>query len=177
MKKWKKIPNYNLYEASSEGEIKTFNWKGSGSERIMKPAMDNGGYLRTMLKRDDGIIHTIKVHRIIAKTFILNPFNKPEVNHKNSIRSDNRIINLEWVNHRENVKHSFTNKMQNNLGENNPCASLTDVEVIEIRENYIYNRKSRFEKGLTKKEIAGKYKTTIPVIKRIIQGKTWKHLL
>lgn len=163
--------------ASTDGEIKTFNWKGKGKEAIMKPALDNSGYLRTMLKGDDGKYHTIKVHRIIATTFIPNPDNKPEVNHINSIRSDNRLINLEWVTHSENVKHSFTNKRQNNIGQNNPCATLTDADVLQIRSVYKYGRKSKHEGGYTKRQIAEAYNTTIPVIKRIIQGKTWKHLL
>ena len=97
METWKKIPGYSLYEASTEGRIKTFNWKNTGKIAIIKPALDNSGYLRTMLKRDiDGKIHTIKVHRLIAMTYIDNPKNYPEVNHLNSIRNDNRVINLEW---------------------------------------------------------------------------------
>lgn len=176
-KVWKKIPKYSSYEASTYGEIKTFNWKNKGIERIMKPALDNGGYLRTMLKGDDGVFKTVKTHRIIAETFIQNPLNKKEVNHKNSIRSDNRVDNLEWVTHSENVKHSFDNMMQTNMGECNPCATLSDKQVLEIRMNYKYGRKSKHEEGLTKKQIAEMYNTTVPVIKRIIQNKTWKHLL
>jgi hypothetical protein len=177
MEKWKRIPNFSLYEASTLGRLKTFNWKNQGVEKIMKPSLDNSGYLRTMLKDDSGETKTVKVHRIIAQTFLCNEENKPEVNHKNSIRSDNRVINLEWVTHRENVCHSFANKMQNNIGQNNPCASLTDAQVLEIRRNYTYGRKSKHSKGLNKKEIAKKYNTTFSVIKRVIQNKTWKHLL
>lgn len=177
IKKWLKIPKYNSYEASTDGEIKTFNWKNKGVEKIMKPSLDNGGYLRTMLMGVDGKFSTIKVHRVIAETFIPNPLNKPQVNHKNSIRSDNRVSNLEWATASENVKHSFDNFMQTNKGECNPCATLTDKQVIEIRSNYNYGRKSRHDKGETKKQIAERYNTTMPVIKRIIQNKTWKHLL
>jgi hypothetical protein len=176
MEIWKTIPNYSLYEASTMGRLKTFNWKNHGKERIMKPALDGSGYLRTMLKNDDGKIETIKVHRIILQTFIGEPFvNKPECNHKNSIRSDNRLINLEWVSHSENLIHSFMVGMSSNEGQNNPAATLTDAQVIEIRKNYTYGKKAK--SGTTKKQIAEKYGTTFNVIKLLVQGRTWKHLL
>lgn len=177
MKQWKRIPNYSLYEASTDGEIKTFNWKNKGTIAIMKPHRDNGGYLRTMLKRDDGKIHTIKVHRIIASTFLDNPDNKETVNHKNGIKTDNRVINLEWSTRSENCKHAFDTDLNNNRGQNNSCASLTDAQVIEIRKNYQYGRKSRHDGGLTKKQIAEQYGTTFATIKQIVQGQSWKHLL
>lgn len=175
MELWKKIPKYSLYEASNLGNIKTFNWKNTGKEKIMKPALDGSGYLRTALKRDDGVIHTIKVHRIIAQTFIDNIENKPEVNHINCIKTDNRVINLEWATHSENIKHAYKEKRLNNKGECNPCATLTDQQVKEIRLSYEYGKKCK--KGKTKKEIAKEYNTTFSVIKRIVLGQTWKHIL
>ena len=178
MKIWKRIPNYSLYEASSDGEIKTFNWKNKGKEAIMKPHRDGGGYLRTMLKRDgDGKIHTIKVHRIIAQTFLPLIEGKNEVNHKNGVLTDNRVENLEWVTHQENMRHAFDKGFCSNTGENNPCASLTDAQVLEIRKNYQYGRKSRHDGGETKKQIAERYNTSFSVIKNIVLKQSWKHLL
>jgi len=173
---WKKIPGFSYYQASSLGRLKTFNWKNAGREKIMKPALDNGGYLRTMLKRDtDGKFCTIKVHRIIAGTFIANPEGKATVNHKNGIKSDNRVSNLEWATQSENNKHAFKNFLSTNKGESNPCATLTDAQVLEIRKNYQYGKNCK--KGKTKQQIADEYGTTFSVIKRIVQGRTWKHLL
>jgi hypothetical protein len=172
---WKKIPGYSLYEISNYGEIKTFNWKNMGKEKIMKPALDGCGYLRTMLKRDsDGKVHTVKVHRLVALAFLDNPDNKPHVNHLNGIRNDNRVINLEWTTPSENSKHSFKIGLSSNKGEKNPCATLTDEQVKEILANYQFGKKAR--SGMTKKELAEKYNTTFSVIKRLVQRKTWKHL-
>ena len=174
---WKKVPNYSTYEVSSFGRIKTFNWKNHGTEAIMKPALDGGGYLRTMLKRDDGKTHTIKVHRIVGSTFILNPEDKPEINHKNGIRSDNRLSNLEWVTHAENIKDSFISGRSNNEGVKNPCSKLTDDQVRDIRANYVHGRRSQHDAGETKTQIALRYNVSVGVIKKIIQNKSWKHLL
>lgn len=178
MKQWKKIPNYNLYEASTDGEIKTFNWKNKGIEKIMKPAFDNSGYLRTMLKSDAGKIQTIKVHRIIAQSFIPNPDNKKEVNHINGIKHDNRVQNLEWATHSENIKHSYKLGLKSVKGELNPAATLTDKQVLEIRSKYTYGRKGGKHKGaITKPMLAKEYGVKVHVIKLIVIGKTWKHLL
>jgi hypothetical protein len=172
---WKKIKGFSEYEISNYGEIKTFNWKNKRVEKIMTPALDGSGYLRTMLKRDeDGKLVTVKVHRLVATTFLENLENKPEVNHINGIRNDNRVFNLEWCNHSENLKHSFKIGLSSNKGEKNPCATLTDEQVKEILSNYEFGKKAR--KGMTKKQLAEKYNTTFAVIKRIVQRKTWKHL-
>jgi len=176
MENWRTIPGYTRYEISDMGRIKTFNWKNKGTEAIMKPALDGSGYLRTMLKRDiDDKIHTIKVHRLVLITFVGSPEKDQECNHINGIRSDNRLINLEWVSHSENLKHSFHIGFSSNIGEKNPAATVTEDIVIEIRKNYQYGKTAR--NGITKQEIAEKYGVSFEVIKNIVTGRTWKHLL
>ncbi len=171
METWRTIPNYSKYECSDKGLIKTFNWKGSGQTRIMKPALDVSGYLRTMLIRDDGVTHTIKVHRIIAQTFIPNPENKPETNHKNGIKTDNRVDNLEWVTHEENVQHCIDNGwMVAHKGEDNGFSKLKEKAILEIRAKfkpYVYTRKM----------LADEYGVAPGTIKGIVLGNSWKHLL
>ena len=177
MKNWKTIPNYSLYQASEDGEIKTFNWKNTGQTRIMKPAFDNCGYLRTMIKNDNGKFDTIKVHRIIAQTFIPNPENKPQVNHKNGIKSDNSIDNLEWSTVSENIRHSFDSGFHpSRKGENNPSAKISEREVLEIRALYIPSKGGKIKDRLTKSQIAEMYKVSVSLIKRIVTNQTWNHL-
>lgn len=177
MEKWETIPGFSLYQASTMGRLKTFNWKNQGKERIMKPALDGCGYLRTMLLSDNGKFETIKVHRIILKTFVGDPLYKDfECNHKNGIRSDNRLTNLEWVSRSYNQIHSFrVLGRERKFGSKNAMATLTEEQVIEIRKNYVYGKKSK--KGITKKQIAEKYGVGFAAIKQIVLGQSWRHLL
>jgi len=171
MKQWKKIPNYSLYEASTDGEIKTYNWKNKGKEAIMRPAKDKSGYLRTMLKRDDGVMHTIKVHRIIAQTFIENPHNKDTVNHINGIKHDNRVENLEWKTAAENkrlwVEGGCVGKL---VGEDIGTAILTEAQVREIRDKF----KPRV---YTRQMLADEYGVVATTIKDVILKRSWTHIL
>jgi hypothetical protein len=173
MKIWKTIKGFEDYQVSSDGEIKTFNWKNKGIEAIMKPAFDNSGYLRTMLKhKETGKFCTIKVHRIVAQNFIDNPLNKPQVNHMNGIRHDNRVDNLEWVTMSENQLHSYRVLNRDVRGEKNSCAKLKNENVLWIRENYP-NRKNL---NLTRKKIAEMFGISEGTLKQVISRKKWKHI-
>lgn len=167
---WKKAKNYSNYEVSNLGRLKTYNWKGSGKERILKPALDKSGYLRTVLKGDDGISKTIKVHRIVLNTFIPTD-DFLEVNHKNGIKNDNRLDNLEWCTRRENIQHCIDNNLQYVLkGEEIGNSKLKNEDVIYIRNNY----KPRI---ITRVFLAKKFNVTEATIKDILSKRTWKHLL
>ena len=92
-----------LYAVDTDGNVWSF-W--FGKERILKSAKDGKGHLKVILCKD-GKHKTVAVHRLVAIAFILNPENKPEINHKNGIKTDNRIENLEWVTSSENKIHAF----------------------------------------------------------------------
>lgn len=179
---WKPVPNYSSYQASNLGRIKTFNWKGSGKEAIMKPSEDKQGYLRTVLKRDtDGKLCTVKVHRIIAQTFISNPENKETVNHKNGIKTDNKSKNLEWATRKEQAIHAYKLGLCSSVvGENNPACKLTEVKVKEIREVYARRKvdgRGRALKGeLSRRDIADTYGISESTLKPIISKRNWKHV-
>ena len=103
---WKDIPEYEwLYQASNLGRIKSLPKYKSKTERIMKQ-WSSAGYLNISFCRPWDM-KTKLVHRLIAETFIQNTENKPCVNHKNWIKTDNNIINLERCTYAENEQHSY----------------------------------------------------------------------
>lgn len=102
--KWKTIEQTNgLYEVSDTGvvrKIKTGN--------TLKPKKNYKGYLRVMIMINYKK-YIFRVHRLVAQAFVPNPLNKPQVNHINGIKTDNRVENLEWVSNEENHKHAIEN--------------------------------------------------------------------
>lgn len=103
---WKDIPGYEgLYQASNLGRIRSLHFRGGKNQKILTP-YNVLGYLRIRIFKDKKQ-KSIGVHRLIALTFILNPENKPEVNHIDGNKTNNIVENLEWVTASENVTHAF----------------------------------------------------------------------
>ena len=108
MEEWKDIDGYNgLYKISNYGNIKSFRKSSRSSNKefyILSCKPDNNGYCTCVLNKD-GIRKSYKVHRLVAKAFIPNPNNYTDVNHKDENKSNNRIDNLEWLSHKENMNY------------------------------------------------------------------------
>ncbi|MBN2661602.1 MAG: HNH endonuclease [Tannerellaceae bacterium] len=114
---WKDVAGYEgLYQVSNLGRVKSIPRKvtnGTGGEFFTKPKImnrhkDTSGYHAIALCKNSKMKKT-KLHRIIAKAFIPNPDNKPQVDHINGIRTDNRLSNLRWVTPSENNKNGYRN--------------------------------------------------------------------
>lgn len=115
---WKAVEGTNgRYEVSNTGKVRSMNYGGhNGVVREMRPTKDYKGYMRVRITRA-GKSTTVKVHREIAKAFIPNPQNKPEVNHINGDKTDNRVENLEWVTASENTSHAYNSGLKEETRE------------------------------------------------------------
>ena len=105
-------PNYLIYP---EGRV----WSNYGKGGFLKHVVSHKGYDRVGLHRD-GKKKKFSVHRLVAQTFIPNPDNKPEVDHINQDRSDNRLENLRWVTKSENGQNQGK-RINNKSGHKNIC--------------------------------------------------------
>ena len=125
---WKTIAEYSgYYEVSNYGRIRRLptiiRYKNNSTRnypgKIIKQERTADGYLRVVLCKEN-IKTRFMVHRIVAKTFVLNPLNKPYINHKNSDRSDNRVENLEWCTQEENEQHAIDKLGKTMVGKTYP---------------------------------------------------------
>ena len=104
MEEWKNIIGYEgLYEVSDKGNVRNVR-----RNTLLKLSKNNYGYIQVYLYKN-GIKTGFKVHRLVAKAFIPNPDNLPQVNHKNEVKSDNCVDNLEWCDNYYNLMYGTGN--------------------------------------------------------------------
>ena len=127
---WKPVPDYPAYEVSNFGRVKSFKGK---TPRIRVPNANLKGYLCHCLCKN-GKQKTFTVHRLVARLFVPNPLDKPEINHKDGHRLNNHVSNLEWCTSSENQRHAYDTGLQKS-GEDFYKAKLTAEQVQYIRAN------------------------------------------
>lgn len=114
MEIWKPIAGTKGFiEVSNKGRVRSLL---RGEPRVLKPQVDNKGYhrIRVTVEREK---MSYKVHREIAKAFIPNPNNLPQVNHKDGNKSNNSVDNLEWITNRDNAHHAIENGLWDSVIE------------------------------------------------------------
>lgn len=157
------------YEISSDGQIRTLI--GIGCRRagsILECASNRKGYRRVCL-RAGGQSRTSVIHRLVLEAFV-GPAPSPQhqCNHKNGVKSDNRVENLEWVTQRENIRHAAdTGLWSPHVGESHGRALVTEDDVRAIRSL----------EGVIPAKVLGRcYGVHAASVRAIWRRRNWKHV-
>jgi hypothetical protein len=177
---WKDAFSYEgLYKVSNFGRIKSVEKIITRSdfktyfvkEYIFSKSLNTEGYASCCLVNHNGVKKTKNIHVIVAKTFIPNPENKPQVNHINGIKSDNRVENLEWCTRKENAQHAFKNGLLKiSKGESHGRHKLKEEKIIAIRRLY------KIKPSVKISGIAKKLNISVSQVNRILKRKCWTHI-
>jgi hypothetical protein len=180
---WKDVSGYEgYYQVSSFGRVlglerQITQWNESAKKSVtriqksiyMSPFEDKDGYLKVQLTKD-GIRNKFFVHRLVALNFIPNPESKPEVNHKEGNKKDNRVQMLEWNTTSENQRHAIANKLYETArGETSGQAKLKEVEVREIHKLWKSGE-------VTQQYLSDMFGVAGSAISRIVNGVRWNHI-
>lgn len=133
---WKAHPEYAGIEVSTFGNVRTLD-KVTSSEnrtwftkgRVLKQYKNNRGYLQVKIKID-GKWTTKSVHQLVAQTFIQNPNNMLEVNHKDCDRTNNNAGNLNWCTHQENI--AYRDKLGHTARNNAPKSPVYAINLVTL---------------------------------------------
>ena len=126
----KDIKGYEgLYAVTSCGKVWSYR-----SKKFLKLGKNYWGYKQAILSKN-GKTKAFSVHRLVAEAYIPNPDNKPQVNHKNEVKTDNYINNLEWVTHKENCNYGTHNERISEKLKKVKCKPVLCVELNKVFES------------------------------------------
>ena len=164
---WRDVKNYEgLYQISNYGRLRRW-YPYKKKFKILKPVQKDGYECCTLSK--NSIKKWNRLHRLVASAFLENTNNLPFINHKDAIRNNNFVNNLEWCNSSYNNKYTFTNgKGVRIVGEDSHSSKLKEIEVISIFKKSIDGAKNY--------ELALEFKVAQSTISDILKGKKWKHI-
>lgn len=135
MEEWKDVVGFEEYfQISSNGRVKS-----KRTNKILKTHLRKDGRvtLTTKIGGRGGKAYCFKVHRLVAEAFIPNHENKPTVNHKDGVKSNNFLCNLEWATYSENIQHAFNTGLNVPKSGYNHCnAKMLSKDINYIRSNY-----------------------------------------
>lgn len=164
---WKAIPEFeDLYIISNYGKVKSI---GIGNNRktgqIISTWLSPKWNYENINLYKNGNKYTFTIHQLVASIFIGNCPEGYEVNHIDNNKSNNRLDNLEYLTHSENMIHAYNFDRNISHGESHGRAKLILKEVLEIKE--------LLKTDLTQKEIGLRYNIKPQQISRIKTGKRW----
>lgn len=172
------IPEYaDDYEVSNMGRIRrrrdsrpsgngAISWRAG---RLITPNVNTAGYNQINLRKK-GAPHKVPlVHHLVMLAFVGAIPAGQQVNHKNGIKTDNRLANLEYVTASENVQHGYDTGLHiANRGEQLTWAKLKEADIRPIRRLYKF--------GVSAEELAARYGVSSYAIKAVVYRRNWKHV-
>lgn len=163
----KEIPNFTGYFADEDGNIYSSK-KGNKIKKLKPQFQKQWDYYSLRLIADCGNKRHMTVHRLIALTFIQNPDNLAEVNHKDGDKTNNKASNLEWMTKSQNIRHAYENGLNCVKGVLNGRATLTEEAVIDIYSSLL--------EGSSANSLMEKYNVSRGIISDIKRKNSWCHL-
>jgi len=172
---WKVLKDFPKYEISNTGIIRNVKTKS-----IKYTTTDKDGYIIVMFKKDKKT-YARKVHRLVGLNFLDPPSEElitecskkgsglVLINHKDGVKSNNNVLNLEWCDDSYNLHHAISNNLWTpNVGQQNGRAKLCDEKVHEICLAY--------EGGMTPKEAEAVFGISKQQASKIKCGINWNHI-
>ena len=166
---WLPVVGYEgVYSISDLGRLRRVTrTRGSRRSLFMKGIRTKKGYLRAAL-RSNGQAKDVLIHNLVLKAFI-GEAPSLQCNHKNGIKTDNRLVNLEWVTGQENIGHAWRLGLMRPLrGEQHGTAKLTEADVVAIRAAYAA--------GTTHGALGRQYGVSQGTCSRVVLRKSWAHV-
>ena len=128
---------FPLYDICNNGVVISLRYRGGHKEHPMSPHKDTKGYYQVGLRNNNGKKMLI-VHRLVAMAFIPNPNNYKQINHKDEIKTNNHVDNLEWCDNRYNANYGTRNERASKALKGRPKPSLQKrVEQLDVNGNHI----------------------------------------
>lgn len=191
MEIWEDIKGYDeLYQVSNLGNVKSLPKEKISKiigafktkEKQLSKGINSGGYYIVILYKN-GKKQTFSVHQLVAQAFIPNPENKPQINHINGIKTDNRVENLEWCSASENIQHAYNTGLNPILkGKDNPMYGRhgknhnhsKPVEQYDLKGNFIKKWVNMCEAEITLGIARGKISACCNGNQKTAGGYIWK---
>lgn len=130
--RWEQVDEFDGYFVSDSGLVKSIK---RGRERVLRQ-FARREYLQVRFQVGR-VRYYRTVHRLVALAFIPNPLDKPQVNHRDGVKLNNDVSNLEWATAAENVRHAYATGLSRAVaGETHHSAKLTDNQVVELRYRF-----------------------------------------
>jgi len=176
--RWASVDGYEgIYEVSDLGRIRSIErlvasrWgtlTKAVSGVVKTPRQQREGYLYVHLYKD-GKARKRYIHRLVAKAFVLNPGDLPQVNHMDGDKTNNAHLNLEWVTGKGNCEHAIRNRLYEPArGEQSGHAKLSEDDVLEIRRSVAC--------GELHREAALRFGVGRKAVTKIVSRQRWSHV-